>query len=104
MKSTFFVLFLFCATASFGQAVAGISTMNADPQVTQFYTHPQHAMQQSLASEQSLLNRSSYVYAQGERPLWEMMPPPVVTPLGDTARALRKEHASARKAKKYWEN
>jgi len=53
-----------------------------------------------MAQEQSLLQGSGSVYvAEGERPLWEVAPkePPAV-PLGDVARAYRKQHETAKKA------
>ena len=46
-----------------------------------------------------LVGGGAYTYAQGERPLWEFgpaFPPP--TPLGDVARAFRKEKLAAKKA------
>ena len=51
-----------------------------------------------LAQEQSLLEHSNYYYAQGERPLWEVQPLAHHVPLGDIARTLRQEHATAKKA------
>jgi hypothetical protein len=38
------------------------------------------------------------------RPLWELAPVKVETPLGDSARMLKKQHANARKADIVWEN
>jgi hypothetical protein len=108
MKMTWLVLFLACATAAFGQSVAGGSTglaaISSEPQPIQMMTHPQHAAEKPLASEQSLLGNSTYSYARGERPLWEVAPVVKVTPLGDTARDLRKEHLGTKKASKVFEN
>jgi len=63
--------------------------------------HVAHAEQHALAREQALVGSTgeTYTFAHGERPLWEfgpMLPPP--TPLGDVARAYRKEKLAAKKA------
>jgi hypothetical protein len=108
VKMTWLVLFLACATAAFGQSVAGGSTglaaVSSEPQPIQMMTHPQHAAEKPMASEQSLLGNSTYSYARGERPLWEVAPVVKVTPLGDTARDLRREHLATKKASKVFEN
>jgi hypothetical protein len=57
-----------------------------------------------MAPTQDLLGRFAYVYARGERPLWEVAPVSQAVPLGDVARMLRKEHATAKKADVVWEN
>lgn len=57
-----------------------------------------------MGQEQNLLQRSTYLYARGERPLWESMPERVAMPLGDVARLLRQEHATAKKASRVVEN
>jgi hypothetical protein len=98
MKTTFFLFWFFCATVALGQSIAATS-VSSEAQPLQMPSHPAHASQHAMASEQSLLDNSSYVYAQGERPLWELMSPaPRATPLGDVARILRREHAAAKKA------
>ena len=102
MKTLVFALcFLVCASAAFGQA-AGV--LSYEPQVIQPTTHPQHAAPQGMSIEQNLLISSGYVSAKGERPVWELVSLKTAEPLGDIARGLRQEHASARKAKKIWEN
>src|SRR3954451_15710825 len=102
MKTLVFALcFLGCASAAFGQA-AGV--LSYEPQVIQPTTHPQHAGPQAMSVEQNLLISSGYVSAKGERPVWEFASFRTIEPFGDTARLLRKEHASAKKAKKIWEN
>lgn len=101
MKNTLLVMFLICATAAFSQT-ASILPSQANP--TLFPEHVQHASQHDMATTQNLLEHSDYSYAQGERPLWEfgpVGPPPV--PLGDLARAARKEHAFDKKAQIIWE-
>jgi hypothetical protein len=96
-KTTLFVLCLLCATAAFGQSVGG-SVLSSEVQVLRLPDHSQHASQQPMAQEQNLRENSSYTYAQGERPLWELAPVSHPVPLGDVARMLRKEHAAAKKA------
>ncbi len=97
MKTTWFLLCFLCATAALGQSFAA-SALSNEPQPLQMISHPAHASQHAMAPEQNLLDNSSYVYAQGERPLWEVAPVSHATPLGDVARILRKEHATAKKA------
>ena len=79
-------------------------TLVNEPQMVTFSSHANHATQQNMSAEQSLLERSSVVYAQGERPLWEVAPKSQPTPLGDVARALRKEHEAVKKADIIWQN
>ena len=100
MKTAIFVMCVLCASAAFGQVGASVS---AQPQIYSFESHPQNASQQPMASEQSL-NTATYVYAQGERPLWEVATPSHEVPLGDSARLLRQEHIAAKKAVKLWQN
>jgi hypothetical protein len=99
MKITLFVLFLFATAAAFGQAGGALSNQ---PQITSIPDHPLHAEQVAMASEHPLVGGSgaeTYTYAQGERPLWEFGSPlPEPTPLGDVARAFRKEKLAAKKA------
>ena len=96
MKTTLFVLCLLCATAALGQTAGGV--LSADPQVFRSPDHAQRASQQLMAPEQNIRENSAYTYAQGERPLWEVMPVKHEVPLGDVARMLRKEHLAAKKA------
>jgi len=101
MKTTLFAVFLlFCVASAFGQA----SVLSNQPAPTVMAEHPQHASQHDMASEQSLLGSNPYTYAQGEQPLWQFPTEKRVTPLGDIARLLRKEHELARKAEVTWEN
>ena len=48
--------------------------------------------------EQDLREQSNYIYAQGERPVWEFMPAPSFVPIADVARTLRNQHPKATKA------
>jgi hypothetical protein len=104
IKTALFVLCLLGTTAAFGQYTAGFSVMSNQPQIFESPSHPEHASERPMAQTHSLLERSGYAYAQGERPLWEVAPEIHVTPLGDVARALRKQHSTAEKATIVWEN
>ncbi len=97
MKTTLFVLFLLCAAAALGQTAAVLPNQ---PQLIQVPDHPAHAVQHEMATEHPLVGGSAntYTYAQGERPLWEFGPESQPVPLGDVARAYRKEKLSAKKA------
>jgi len=96
MKAIVFAICFLCATAALGQSI-GTPTMNSTYQIT---THQQQASARPMAQEQSLLQGSGSVYiAQGEVPLWEVpLPEPPTVPLGDVARAYRKQHETAKKA------
>ena len=94
--ASMFLLITLC-TASFGQSV-----LSSVPQVPRIADHPMHAEAQAMASERSLVGGgpTTYSYARGERPLWEFGPVSDCrpTPLGDVARAVRKEKQAAKKA------
>lgn len=100
MKTTLFAMLVLCATASFGQA-AGVA-FSSEPQPISIPSHQQHASQRAVQADQSLLITSnSNTSARGERPLWEAgAKPPAEIPLGDVARLLRDQHATAKKAVK----
>ncbi len=105
MKTT--LLFLFCllgAVTALGQAVAGGSALSSTPHVPQFYSRAEHASRQDLARGQSLLPHPGFAWGKGERPLWEVASPAREIPMGDVARALRKQHAEAKKAVRVWED
>jgi hypothetical protein len=96
MKTTFAVLFMLCAASAFGQG-----SISAQPVVYTVPDHAEHAAPHDMGSEQSLLGGSgqAVTFAQGERPLWEFGPvKPPEPPLGDIARAYRKEKLTAKKA------
>lgn len=95
MKTALLFLTVFCAAAAFGQAAA-----SSQPVVVQFADHPQHASVTPMACEHPLVGGASdtYTFAQGERPLWEFGPVSEPVPLGDVARAFRKEKMAAKKA------
>jgi hypothetical protein len=99
MKITLFVLFILCTAAAFGQT--GVATLSNQPQVLQITGHPEHADRTAMASEHPLVGggNETYTYGHGERPLWEFGSPlPEPAPLGDVARAYRKEKLATRKA------
>ena len=104
MKTAFLLFCVLCASAAFGQSVAGTSVLSAEPVAIVVPSHPGHATQQNMLSEQSLLGTSTYVSAHGERPLWEVAPKKVEVSLGDVARACRKDHAVAKKSANVVEN
>jgi hypothetical protein len=95
MKITLLILILFCAVGAFAQA--GISSQTVP---VLFNEHPQHASVTPMATEQPIVGGApdNYSYAHGERPLWEFGPVSEPVPLGDVARAYRKEKMDAKKA------
>ena len=102
MKTALFVLCFLCAAMAFGQSsVTPLVTSNV-----QFSDHAQRATPQGLGREESLTQTFGTVYVEhGEMPLSEVRLPVVhVVPLGDLARALKKEHAADKKALVVWEN
>lgn len=102
MRITIFALCFLCATAAFSQT-AGVLSNVAQP--LQMADHPQHAAERAIARESSLLSSSPYGYAQGEVPLAELGSIQYQTPLGDVARAFRKERSTTTaKAAKVSEN
>jgi hypothetical protein len=99
-------LCIFSAVGAFGQVNFG-SAMTAPEEGFQMADHAATASRTPLGREIDLLEVSQTTVSQGEIPLWEameMMPPRPVTPLGDLARAIRKEHALAPKAVMVWNN
>jgi hypothetical protein len=103
MKTTIVVLCFLCATAAFAQSAPILSNT---PAPVVMYEHPQRAAEHAMATETSLISSylSPYSYAQGEVPLAELGSLAYQTPLGDVARAYRKEHVDAPKAAKVSEN
>jgi hypothetical protein len=103
MKSLLFALCLFLATTAFGQAI-GHSSVGNQAHMRAIPGHPLHAGFESMAPEVSLLVGSGHVSARGANPLWavgqvpDAAPVPAAMPLGDVARRLREQHATAKKA------
>jgi|HubBroStandDraft_2_1064218.scaffolds.fasta_scaffold40030_1 hypothetical protein len=105
MKTSLLVMCFLCATAAMGQSIGGASVGTAVMSSSfQVASHIEHASPQPMGVEQNLLGQSAYYYAQGERPLWEVAPVSHPVPLGDVARMVRKEHASAKKADIVWDS
>lgn len=99
MKTLLAMAFLFvCSAASFGQSSAPALSGQVTP--LQMVDHPQHASYNRMACESPLVGGSpdAYAYAQGERPLWEFGPVSQPVPLGDVARAYRKDKVTTKKA------
>jgi len=97
MKTTIFLVCLLSATAAFGQYY---SVGSAPIQST--YNPPDHATRafsQPMATEQNLLGVDSFPSAKGEMPLWEAPVQSHEIPLGDIARVLKQQHATAKKAR-----
>ena len=102
MKMTMLALcFFLCATAAFGQSASVLSNR---PQGLEIPDNPAHASQHEMADQQNILEHSGYTYAQGEKPLWEFGPVSQPVPLGDSARALRKQHEGTKKSDIVWQN
>lgn len=97
MKTTFVVvaMFVLCSAAAFGQ-------ISATPNPLRMAESSQHADYRGMSNEQSLIG-GSVTSAQGERPLWEFGPVSQPVPLGDVARAYRKEKETAKKAEVVFE-
>ena len=96
MKKLLLAFLFLGATAAFGQA--GSISSQAVP--IQMPDHPQHASLMPMACEHPLVGGAAdnYTYAKGEQPLWEFGPVTQPVPLGDVARAYRKERVAAKKA------
>lgn len=106
MKIALCVLGVLCfAGAAFGQSAGAVTSgLSAEPVVYEFQTHSARASQQGMGERQDIMERSTNSQAHGVRPLWEVATPAYVVPLGDSARMLKQEHASARKAEIVWNN
>jgi hypothetical protein len=103
MKIAMLAVCILGSSAAFAQAATS-SSVNAQPQVYTFESHPEHASRKALRSAENLNGNEIVVYAQGERPLWELATPVYEVPLGDSARALRQEHAMVKRAARCWQN
>ena len=98
MKILLIAGLMFFSVAAFGQV--GASALSNQVAPMQMVDHPQHASYTRMAAESPLVGGASdaYAYAQGERPLWEFGPVSQPVPLGDVARAYRKEKLAGKKA------
>lgn len=97
-----FVVCVACAVGAAGQ-VRGAS-ISAEPQIVTVPDHPSYAYRGSMGTQHDLMGHYGVTSVHGEGALWEFMPEPVVTPLGDSAREIRKEHEKAKKAVVVWRN
>ena len=106
MKLIFGLFCVLCATGAFGQSTVGGAALSSEPRMISFPAHSARAKQQALALTQDLLEKTGFIVVKGDHPLEGIapLPAPVVEPLGDTARMLRKEHEVSRKADVFWEN
>ena len=95
MKKIIIAFCFLCATAAFSQTAAVLSN---NPQPVILTDHPMRATMHSMATEANLRGSGTYSYEHGERPLWEFPSDKHETPLGDVARAYRKEHAFEKRA------
>jgi hypothetical protein len=101
MKTALFVFSLLCATAAFGQGVAGVPSLSSG--IT-FASHDQQASQHVMAHPQNVMEQSEYFHGHGERPLSELAPLSHETPLGDSARIQKEVHANDKKSTIVWTN
>ena len=98
MKALLTAALLLTASAAFGQAGSGASVLSNQVTILTLPSHPQHAAYLAMGQEQNLRERSAFTFGKGEQPLWQFAPVTNEVPLGDIARALREEHAKAKKA------
>lgn len=91
MKMVLCTIFLLFTASAFAQNGA---VLNGNVQPFQVMDHAAHASQHPMAQESTLLDTSTYTYAHGEVPLAELGSISYQTPLGDIARAYKKEHAA----------
>lgn len=104
MKASVAALFFLCALCVTSASAQTATVLSNNPQPMTMPDHVLHASEHSMASESSLLSAATYGYAQGEVPLSDLSSPIYqTTPLGDIARAYRKEHAAVPKAEKVLE-
>jgi len=105
MKTTLLAITLLCATGALAQSIGTVANSPTMSSAYQTIMHEQHASPRQLTTERSLFEGTQPVTtAQGELPLWEVAPKTQYVPLGDTARELKKQHESAKKAQFVFEN
>jgi hypothetical protein len=97
MKTILLFCVILCSASVFGQAAGSISSQ---PVPTVFTDHPLHAEPHALATQTPIAGGSAdaYGYEKGEQPLWQFGPVSQAVPLGDVARAYRKEKLTGKKA------
>jgi hypothetical protein len=92
----FLAFFVLCAASAMGQSAASISSQ---AQPVTFPDHPEHAQPHEMATQTPIVGGAvdNYSYAQGEQPLWQFGPVSEPVPLGDVARAYRREKLTGKK-------
>ncbi len=109
MKNAMLLMFLLVvSTAMFGQyGGASIGGGQQGPFTNPYVmpSHPEHAGQHAMATEQYLVGGGTATYAQGEQPLWQFGSDKAPErPLGDVAREYRKLALyGSDKVRIYWE-
>ena len=103
-KNLIAVCFVLCAGACLAQSAGVGSTLSNEPQMLVMPSHQATASERALSTGKNLFTGSGSVSAKGERPLWEVAPNNVPVPLGESARALKKQHGEAKKAQVTWVN
>jgi hypothetical protein len=88
-------LFFFCATGAFAQQG---TVLDSNVRPFEPPDHSQHATEHAMGAETSLLGSAALIYGKGEQPLSDFATPIYHRPLGDVARAYKKEHENAPKA------
>jgi hypothetical protein len=98
MKTMIVLLLVISATGAFAQSYGTV--LNGDPVIFRIPGHPEHASMQEMAAPHYIVHATNGTVGFGVQPLWEF---PVVSEsvsLGEAARELRKQHATAKKAEK----
>ena len=98
MKASIFALSFLCLLFVTSASAQNVPVLNNNSTPLQMVEHPEHASVHSMQAESSLVSGTGYSYAQGEQPLWQFGSDKQEIPLGDVARAQRKQHAGDRKA------
>jgi hypothetical protein len=93
MKNVLCAICFVCCLSAASALSQTASVLTSLAQPMQMADHTEHASQHAMGQETSLLDTSAYTYAKGEVPLAELGSIPYEAPLGDVARALRKERA-----------
>ena len=103
MKKILVALCLALTTAAVAQNGISGNSLNSQVQSYTFMSHPEHAAYTPMSQEQNILSSSSYSSAQGERRASDF-PQPEGVSLGTAARALKAQHATAKKSRVIWIN
>jgi hypothetical protein len=101
MKRLLLTFLLLSASAAFGQFYG--NHIDATPQPYHAPDHTAHASYATMTEEHGIVGGGGFTFGQGERPVSDF-PQMAATPLGDTARELKKQHAQLKKSRMVWEN